>query len=216
MQNSEFRQSRLRVGPYLIVCILNSAFCISALTAGAATDSPLIAAAKRGDEAAVRNLLRNRDTVNTPGPDGGTALYWAARGDHLGIVRLLLSAGARVEAADRYGITPLALAAINGSAPVVSALLTAGADAKGRVGDGETVLMAAARTGRVDAAKLLLDRGADPNARASIRKRLPGARDKSVHEWTNVTPLGWGRAFHEPSYVSPPAMRLIAERGGTE
>jgi hypothetical protein len=64
--------------------------------------------------------------------------------------------------------------------------------------------------------RLLLDRGADPNARASIRKRLPGARDKSLHEYRNVTPLGWGRVFHDQSYVSQAAMRLVAERGGIE
>ena len=72
--------------------------------------------------------------------------------------------------------------------------------------------------GRRDEAlgRLLLDRGADPNARGSIRKRLPFARDRRVHEYTNVTPLGWGRAFHDQSYVSQAAMTLIAERGGTE
>jgi hypothetical protein len=64
--------------------------------------------------------------------------------------------------------------------------------------------------------RLLLDRGADPNARASIRKRLRFARDSSVHEYRHVTPLGWGRAFHEQSYVSQAAMRILAERGGTE
>jgi hypothetical protein len=64
--------------------------------------------------------------------------------------------------------------------------------------------------------RLLLDRGADPNARASIRKRLPFARDSRVHEYKNVTPLGLGHAFHDQSYVSQAAMRLIAERGGTE
>ena len=94
-----------------------------------------------------------------------TPLHWAARNDHLGVLRLLLGAGAQATAADRYGITPLSLAAMNGSAPVIAALLEVGADARGRVGDGETVLMAAARTGRIDAARLLLDRGADPNAR---------------------------------------------------
>jgi hypothetical protein len=72
-------------------------------------------------------------------------------------------------------------------------------------------------TGRDDSlGRLLLDHGADPNARASIRKRLPFAADTSVHEYHNVTPLGWGRAFHERSYVSPAALRLLAERGGTE
>ena len=171
---------------------------------GAAAETPLIAAAKRGDEAGVRSLLRtsgvrlkadttDRTGVNAVGPDGTTALYWAARGDHLAIVRLLLAAGARVDAADRYGITPLALAAINGSAPVVSALLEAGANAKGRVGDGETVLMAASRTGRADAVKLLLDRGADPNAR---------------EPWQGETAVMWAAGENNPETV-----RLLASRG---
>ncbi len=64
--------------------------------------------------------------------------------------------------------------------------------------------------------RLLLNRGADPNARASIRKDLPFAQDKSMHEYRDVTPLGWGRQFHDQSYVSQAAMRVIAERGGHE
>jgi ankyrin repeat protein len=190
-----------------LACILSSAFCILALAlpTRAAADSPLIAAAKRGDEAAVRDVLRQvrlkadttkasaSDAVNATGPDGTTALYWAARGDHLSIVRLLLGAGARVHDADRYGITPLALAAINGSAPVVGVLLEAGADARGRVGDGETVLMAVARTGRTDAATLLLDRGADVNAR---------------EPWHGETALMWAAGENHAEMV-----RLLASRG---
>jgi hypothetical protein len=65
-------------------------------------------------------------------------------------------------------------------------------------------------------ARLLLDRGADPNARASIRIRLAFAKDKSTHAYRQVTPVGWGRAFHDQSYVSAAAMRAIAERGGHE
>lgn len=64
--------------------------------------------------------------------------------------------------------------------------------------------------------RLLLDRGADPNARASIRKRLAFARDTSTHEYRDVTPVGWARRFHDQSYVSQAAVRLIAERGGAE
>ena len=30
----------------------------------------------------------------------------------------------------------------------------------------------------------------------------------------DVTPLGWGRGFHNQTFVSKPAVRLIAERGG--
>jgi hypothetical protein len=64
--------------------------------------------------------------------------------------------------------------------------------------------------------RLLLDHGAEPNARASLRKRLPFARDDSMHEYRDVTPLSWGERFHEQDWVNRAAMRLIAERGGRQ
>jgi hypothetical protein len=64
-------------------------------------------------------------------------------------------------------------------------------------------------------ARLLLDHGADPNARASLRKRLRFVEDESQHEYRDVTPLTWGERFHDQDWVSRPAMRLIAERGGS-
>jgi ankyrin repeat protein len=67
--------------------------------------------------------------------------------------------------------------------------------------------------------KLLLDHGANPNARASLRKKLhPGYGPKydveTLYEYRDVTPLSWGQRFHAQIFVSAPAMRLIAERGG--
>ncbi len=63
--------------------------------------------------------------------------------------------------------------------------------------------------------QLLLDHGADPNARASLRKQLhPGYGEETMHEYRDVTPLSWGERFHQPIFVSRPAMKLIAERGG--
>jgi hypothetical protein len=62
-------------------------------------------------------------------------------------------------------------------------------------------------------ARLLLDHGADPNTRASLRKRLRGVTDESLHEYRDVTPLAWGERFHDQDWVSGPVMRLIAERG---
>jgi ankyrin repeat protein len=130
--------------------------------------------------------------VNVASADGTTPLHLAARSDRPGILKLLISAGAQVNAVDRYGITPLALAAMNGAAPAIAALLEAGADAKSHVGDGETVLMAAARTGRVDAARLLLDRGADPNER---------------EPWQRETALMWAAGENHGEMV-----RLLASR----
>jgi hypothetical protein len=66
--------------------------------------------------------------------------------------------------------------------------------------------------------KLLLDHGANPNARASLRKKLhPGYApeyDVGLYEYRDITPLSWGGRFHTKVFVSEPAMRLIAERGG--
>lgn len=63
--------------------------------------------------------------------------------------------------------------------------------------------------------ELLLNHGADPNARASLRKQLhPGYGEDNLHEYRNVTPLGWGQQFHRKVFVSEPAIKLIAERGG--
>jgi len=68
-------------------------------------------------------------------------------------------------------------------------------------------------------ARLLLDHGADPNARASLRKRLRFVPDESMHEYRDVTPLGWGQRFHGPgshghTWISQESMELIAQRGG--
>jgi hypothetical protein len=60
-------------------------------------------------------------------------------------------------------------------------------------------------------AELLLDRGADPSARASLRTRV---HSEVIHEYRDVTPLGWGARFHDQALVSKPAMKLMAERGG--
>jgi ankyrin repeat protein len=70
-------------------------------------------------------------------------------------------------------------------------------------------------------AQLLLERGADTSVRASLRKKLhPGYGPKydvdKTHEYRDVTALSWGEQFHAKVFVSEPAMRLIAARGGTK
>lgn len=65
--------------------------------------------------------------------------------------------------------------------------------------------------------QLLLDFGANPNARASLRKQMhPGYGPDGLHEYRDVTPLGWGRRFHFRALVSEPAMQLIEAAGGRE
>src|SRR5690242_516858 len=132
------------------------------------SDLRLVDAAKNRDHEAVRSLLKQKVDVNTPQPDGATALAWAAHWDDLEAADLLIAAGANVNAANSYGVTPLSLACTNQSAAMVEKLLTAGADPNG-VPSGTPVLMVAARTGNVDTVKLLLAHGANVNTKESAR-----------------------------------------------
>jgi ankyrin repeat protein len=129
----------------------------------AQSNSRLAEVVRSGDVATAMELIK-KGSGHSAEPDGTTALHWAVQRDDASLVRALLTAGAKVRAANRYGVTPLALAAINGSPTMVQQLLTAGADPNAASGEGETVLMAAARTGQPDTLKLLLKAGADPNA----------------------------------------------------
>jgi hypothetical protein len=50
---------------------------------------------------------------------------------------------------------------------------------------------------------------------ASLRKQLhPGYGEDFIHEYRDVTPLSWGKSFHNKKFASVAAMELIAEPGG--
>jgi ankyrin repeat protein len=138
-------------------------------TVGAAPETPLVEAAKRGDAAAVRALVQKRADVNAAALDGSTALHWAVQKDAVDLVDVLLKAGANVKAENRYHVTPLTLACTNGNLAIVDRLLKAGADPNTALPGGETALMTAARTGKPEVIKALIAYGADPNAKESSR-----------------------------------------------
>jgi ankyrin repeat protein len=165
-------------------------FGLAAYAAG--TDAA--AAAEGRDTEALRSLVRQHANVNTPQPDGTTALHWAAHWNDLEAVNLLIKAGASAKAANRYGATPLSEAAAAGSAAMIEALLKAGADPKTpATADGETALMISARAGNVDAVKVLLSHGADVNAAESYRGQ---------------TALMWAAAEGHPAVV-----KLLLDHG---
>jgi uncharacterized protein len=133
-----------------------------------AAENTLLDAVERGDRAAVVRLLTKGANPNTPGPDGTTAIMYAAANDDLELVRALIKAGANVKLTNQFGTSALTEAAIIGSAPIIDALLKAGADPNTKNPEGESALMAVARSGKVDAARRLVEAGADVNAKENF------------------------------------------------
>ena len=101
--------------------------------------TPLLWAARNGNEAAVKLLLITlgveADSKVTKGHGTGrTALSWAAERGYVAIVKLLLGEGVGVDSKDERGWMPLSYAAKNGHTTIVSLLLENGAKAtSGRV-----------------------------------------------------------------------------------
>jgi len=146
----------------ILICGLGAAL----LAAAGDINVPLADAAQHGDRAAVRALLNEKADVNAAQGDGMTALHWAAFRDDLELARLLIKAGANVQAQTRIGgQTPLALACKNGDAAMIDLLLYAGASPKAGDELGTTPLMLAAASGSTAAVKVLLDHGAEVNAK---------------------------------------------------
>jgi ankyrin repeat protein len=180
--------------------------------AAAAPGAPLAEAVERKDFTAARALIGNSE-VNRAGPDGMSALHWAAHHDDVALAKLLLQAGANARAANRYGVTPLSLACTNGDTAMVELLLAAGADVNAPLRGGETPLMTAARTGRLGPVKALLAR------RANVNARLPGGQTALMwaaaegHAPVVQALMAAGADFRSalPSGFSP---LLFAVRGG--
>ena len=130
-----------------------------------AADARLADAVMSGDKQILRTIPSDRADINTPQPDGTTALHWAVRHDDVATAEALIKAGADVNAANRYGVTPIALAATNGNPHHDPEASQSRSRANAANPGGETALMTAARTGKIDAVTLLLDRGANVNAK---------------------------------------------------
>lgn len=150
-------------------CLSRSALSVAAvllaatLALSAASDSPLVAAIRKKDLAAVQALLKQGANPNTPQGDGSTPLHWAAHLDAMPIADALIRGGARANVANDLGFTPVHLACINRSDTMVERLLAAGANANAASLNNETVLMTCARSGSAGAVKALLARGARVN-----------------------------------------------------
>src|ERR1043165_1542661 len=111
--------SRLTFGTAILARLLLTVAFSATAFAAVKNDVRLIDAAKNSDAAAVRTYLKGKPNVNIRYPDGSTALHWAAHRSDVDLVKLLIKAGADVNAADDLGTTPLELAGQTGNAAAI-------------------------------------------------------------------------------------------------
>ncbi|NWQ64566.1 CTTB2 protein, partial [Neopipo cinnamomea] len=119
-------------------------------------------AAAQGNVTLLSMLLNEEGLdINYSCEDGYSALYSAATNGHTDCVRLLLTAEAQVDAADRNGFTPLCSAVAQGHDKCAELLIMYQADVNHAAERGQTPLYLACKNGNNNCVKLLLEGGAD-------------------------------------------------------
>jgi len=122
-----------------------------------AHEDEFLDAVKQGNTSAVTDLLRTEPKLaQFAAEHRKTGLHWAAETDQAEIARILIDAGADIEARTSWDATPLDWAATMGSGRVADLLLSRGAK-------GFTFVVAAA-LGKLDAVKANVESGADLSA----------------------------------------------------
>lgn len=137
-----------------------------------------LAAARKGDAAAVKAFLDKGVDVNAKTRYGATALSYACDKGHVEVVKLLIERGADVNVKDSfYGEVPLGWALSHGHAQVVKLLLD-----KGAAGI-ERALMSGVQEGNVEIVKVVLEKGGvKPETLNNALRRASSGSNKEIVE----------------------------------
>ncbi len=136
---------------------LAALFLVSMTVGGNAEETDLLAAAARGDAAAVKRLLATGAPIDARDGQGRTALLLATHGNHVETARVLIAAGADVNAKDAIQDSPFLYAGAEGRTEILKMTLPAGADLASTNRYGGTALIPACHHGHVEAVKILLN-----------------------------------------------------------
>ena len=135
--------------------------------------TPLSLAAISGNEAAAKLFLKHGADVDAMSTEGSTPMSIAAASGQIGVMQVLLGAGAKLNGGlgGHEGVTPLQCASQNGRVEAMKTLLGLGADVNKPMRGGCTALIMAAHSGHAEAVHLLLDHGADPAKSCEKREK---------------------------------------------
>ncbi len=148
-------------------------------------------ACRRGDLDTVIEIVRQKpNLVSRADSIGITPLHRAAAGNHLKLVRFLLSRGASVNAVDKYLDSPLKKAAYGGHVDVVNELVLNGADINHADQSGKLPLHHSAEQGQLQSVEILIDARScqlsmlpSPVAKASGLTQPPAGPTWTIGAW---------------------------------
>lgn len=192
-------------------------------------DATLIKAAADADFKKVERLLKEGANANARDELGNRPLLHATRLGQIEMTRILINAGADVDAKG-LGYTPLTYAALYGHTKIVALLLKAGARADRRSDNGLTPLMNAALMNQVQIMEMLLavdtevDRvnpagrsalsyAAEGGAEEALEKLIERGADVNLRDLHYNPPLFWA-AVNEQRGVIRALLRHGADSGG--
>lgn len=148
--------------PALILAIKTDSFKVATTLAqwptikvesrNSADESSLMLAALKGELALCQTIINRGGDVNKP---GWAPLHYAATGENVEVVRLLLDENAYIDAASPNGTTPLMMAARYGTDASVKLLIEAGADPMLKNDFGLTALDFAHKANRTTPAEMI-------------------------------------------------------------
>jgi ankyrin repeat protein len=190
----------------------------SAGARGVGGNTPLMYGALYGNAESVRTLLEHGANPNVSNNEGTTALMWAV--DSVEKTRLLLDAGAAIDARTEGGRTALLIAAgRHGSTNVVKLLINRGANAAVIAENRTTALQLAARSGDEEAMRLLLAHGANLKADAPAALNLALRSDCTACialVIDAVEPRALGNSLvTQAQFGNVAAVKLLLQRGAS-
>lgn len=136
----------MRHRPILVVLVALVSVVLSGCASTAQSqEERLRQAASAGDRESVVEAIGEGVEVDAPSHSGGTALMYAAYGDHADVVAYLLEVGADPDLGDRFRDPAINWAAYSGASAAVEALLKGGADATITTHHGDALAIAMRR-----------------------------------------------------------------------
>ncbi len=173
----------------------------------------LLAAAAKGDLAAVKSEIKAGTDLNARDPKGRTALMLAGYAEHHEVAEALIQAGADLNALEHQAYDLLTISSVQNDLKMVKLAIAAGADTKQITSPYEgTALIAAAHLGHVAVVDALIAGGAPldhvnnlnwtalieaivlgdggENHTQIVRALISAGADVNIPDGNGVTPLG--------------------------